>query len=116
MVIVSLLVLGSFIIGIIVYLATGMKRFRSEDSFIGGEKMQESTGYPTTEFYKTIGEFGFFAWIYKKAEAKWFDIYDLLKNFVLWVSHRLSVAHGGILPAYVLWVFAGLIIMLLIMI
>jgi multicomponent Na+:H+ antiporter subunit A len=113
---VSLLVLLSFIIGIIVYLATGMKRFRSEDSFIGGEKMQEATAYPTTEFYKTIGEFGFFAWIYKKAEAKWFDIYDLAKNFVLWLSHRLSLAHGGILPAYVLWVFAGLIIMLLIMI
>ena len=113
---VSFLVLISIILGIIVYLATNIKKFRSEDSFIGGEKIQEQTGYPTPEFYKTVTEFRFFSWIYKKAEEKWFDIYDLSKRFVLWVSHQLSEAHTGVLPGYILWVFAGLIIMLLIMI
>ncbi len=113
---VSLLVLISIILGIIVYLASGLKKFRREDSFIGGEKIQDMTAYPTTGFYKTIGEFGFFAWMYKKAEAKWFDIYDLSKQLVLWFSHKLSLAHEGVLPTYVIWVFAGLIIMLLIMI
>ena len=78
--------------------------------------MQELTGYPTPEFYKTIEEFRFFAWVYKKAEEKWFDIYDLLKKFVLWFSHQLSEAHTGVLTGYVIWVFAGLIILLLIMI
>ena len=53
--------------------------------------------------------------MYKKAEEKWFDIYDVSKQFVLWFSHQLSRAHTGVLPAYVIWVFAGLIIMLLIM-
>jgi formate hydrogenlyase subunit 3/multisubunit Na+/H+ antiporter MnhD subunit len=113
---VSLLVLISIILGIIVYLAFNLKRFRTEDSFIGGEKIQDQTGYSTTEFYKTIGEFRFFSWIFKKAVERWFDIYDLLKNWVLWLSHQLSEAHTGILPVYVIWIFAGLIIMLLIMI
>jgi NADH:ubiquinone oxidoreductase subunit 5 (subunit L)/multisubunit Na+/H+ antiporter MnhA subunit len=113
---VSLLVLVSLILGLIIYLITGLKRFRTEDSFIGGEKIQDQTSYPTPEFYKTISEIGFFSWMYKKAEKKWFDIYDISKNFVLWVSHLFSEAHTGILPAYVIWVFAGLIIMLLIMI
>ena len=113
---VSILVLISIILGIVLYLATNIKKFRTEDSFIGGEKMQESTGYPTTEFYKTIGEFRFFSWIYKKAEDKWFDIYDISRQFVLWFSHKLSEAHTGVLPVYILWFFAGLIIMLLIMI
>jgi multicomponent Na+:H+ antiporter subunit A len=54
--------------------------------------------------------------MYKKAEEKWFDIYELSKQFVLWVSHQFSEAHTGVLPGYILWVFAGLIIMLLIMI
>lgn len=113
---VSLLVLISIVLGSIFYLATGIKKFRTADSFIGGEKIQESTGYPTTEFYKTIGEFRIAAWFYKKAEEKWFDIYDVSKKFVLWLSHSLSGAHSGVLPGYVLWAFAGLIIMLLIMI
>lgn len=113
---VSLLVLISIILGIIVYLASNLKKFRTEDSFIGGEKIQDQTSYSTPEFYKTIYEFRFFSWIYKKAEEKWFDIYDLSRQFVLWLSHQLSDAHTGVLPAYVIWVFAGVIIMLLIMI
>jgi len=54
--------------------------------------------------------------MYKKAEEKYFDIYDLSKRFVLWFSHQLSEAHTGVLSGYIIWVFAGLIIMLLIMI
>jgi formate hydrogenlyase subunit 3/multisubunit Na+/H+ antiporter MnhD subunit len=113
---VALLVIVSIIVGIILYLASNITKFRSEDSFIGGEKIQDRTGYSTTEFYKTILEFRLFSWIYSKAEEKWFDIYDLSRRFVLWLSHQLSEAHTGVLPGYVLWVFAGLIIMLLFMI
>ncbi len=113
---VSLLVITSLILGVILYLALNLKKFRREDSFIGGEKFQDRASYPTTEFYKTIVEFRFFSWIYRKAEEKWFDIYDLSKRFVLWVSHLFSEAHTGVLPGYIIWACAGLIIMLLIMI
>ena len=113
---VSLLVVVSIILGIILYLATNIKKFRRDDSFIGGEKIQEQTGYPTPEFYKTLTEFRFFSFIFKKAEEKRFDIYDLSKQFVLWLSHLFSEAHTGVLSGYILWIFAGLIIMLLIMI
>jgi len=113
---VSILVLISIILGALVYIALNIKKFRTEDSFIGGEKIQDQTGYPTSEFYKTFTEFGFLTWIYRKAGEKWFDVYDVSKRFILWLSHNFSGAHTGILPAYILWVFAGLIIMLLIMI
>jgi formate hydrogenlyase subunit 3/multisubunit Na+/H+ antiporter MnhD subunit len=113
---VSLLVLISIVLGIILYLVFNLKKFRTEDSFIGGEKIQDQTNYGTSEFYKTLGEFRFVSGLYKKAEEKWFDIYELSKRFVLWLSHQLSETHTGVLPGYVLWVFAGLIIMLLIMI
>ena len=113
---VSLLVVISLVLGLIFYLILNYKNFRREDSFIGGEKMQDQTGYPTTEFYKTLTEFSFLSGIYKKAEEKWFDIYDLSKRFVLWLSHIFSEAHTGVLPGYIIWVCAGLIIMLIIMI
>jgi formate hydrogenlyase subunit 3/multisubunit Na+/H+ antiporter MnhD subunit len=113
---VSLLVAVSIITGILVYLAAGMKKYRTEDSFIGGERIQDQTAYPTVEFYKTFMEFGFVSRIYRKAENKAFDIYNLSKKAVLWLSDRLSRAHTGVLPGYVLWICAGLVIMLLIMI
>jgi formate hydrogenlyase subunit 3/multisubunit Na+/H+ antiporter MnhD subunit len=113
---VSLLVLISIVLGLILYLSLNLKKFRTEDSFIGGEKIQDQTSYSTTEFYKTISEFGIFSRIYKKAEKRWFDIYEQSKHFVLWMSHQLSEAHTGVLPAYIIWVIAGLVVMLLIMI
>lgn len=113
---VSLLVLISLALGIIIYLATGIKKFRTDDSFIGGEKDQDETDYHAPEFYKTISEFRFFSWMYRKAGDRFFDIYDISKQFVLNISHMFSSAHTGVLPGYVIWACAGLIIMLLIMI
>ena len=113
---VSLLVLISIVLGLLIYLATGKKKFRTEENFIGGESMEKlGASYPAPEFYKTFTEFNLFSRIYKKAEGKAFDIYDLSKQAVLWLSGRLSNAHTGVLPGYVIWVCAGLIIMLLIM-
>jgi multicomponent Na+:H+ antiporter subunit A len=113
---VSLLVLISIILGIIIYFATSLKKFRREDSFIGGETFHDQTGFGTPEFYKTISQTGFFSRMYGKAENKSFDIYDQSKKFVLWLNHMLSEAHTGVLSGYVIWVCAALVIMLLIMI
>jgi len=113
---VSILVLISILLGIVIYLVSGLKRFRREDSFIGGERIQDQAAYPTPEYYKTISEMDFPAWMYDKAGKKWFDIYDLSRRFVLWLSRQFSLAHDGVLSGYALWVFAGLIILLLVMI
>jgi formate hydrogenlyase subunit 3/multisubunit Na+/H+ antiporter MnhD subunit len=112
---VSVLVLLSILLGIILYLLGNIKKMRTEDSYIGGEKMQGETSFATPEFYKTLSEFKILAWLYQKAEAKWFDLYDIVKKSTLWLSHQFSRAHTGLLPDYVLWVFAGLIIMLIIL-
>jgi NADH:ubiquinone oxidoreductase subunit 5 (subunit L)/multisubunit Na+/H+ antiporter MnhA subunit len=114
---VSLLVLISIVLGLLIYFATGKKKFRTEENFIGGENMEKmGASYPASEFYKTFTEFSLFSRIYKKAEEKAFDIYDLSNKAVLWLSGKLTSAHTGVLPEYLIWVCAGLIIMLLIMI
>ncbi len=112
--VVSVLILVSIALGLLVYLLTDLRAFRKEDSFIGGEIIQDQTSYSTPEFYKTILEFRILSSMFKKAEEKWFDIYDQSKRFVLRVSHIFSEAHTGVLSEYILWIFAGLIIMLLI--
>jgi formate hydrogenlyase subunit 3/multisubunit Na+/H+ antiporter MnhD subunit len=113
---VSLMVLVSIVAGVAVYFLLNIKKFRTEDSFIGGERMQDETAYPVTGFYNTIREFRLLSWFYSKADEKWFDVYDLSKKSVLWISHQFSAAHTGVLTAYVLWALAGLILMLLTMI
>ncbi len=113
---VSLLVLISIILGFLIYLATGRKKLRAEENFVGGESTEKlGASFPATEFYKTFTEFKLFSRIYERAEEKAFDIYDLSKKAVFWLSGGLSKAHTGVLTDYVIWVSAGLVIMLLIM-
>jgi hypothetical protein len=108
---VSLLILISILLGIVVYFAFTANRFRTDDSFIGGETKRDEADFAPTEFYETIKNSSFFKAFYKGAEKKWFDIYDLSKNVVLKISHLFSAAHDGILSNLAFWVLAGLIIM-----
>ena len=112
---VSLLVLASIVLGIILYLISGISKFRTADSFIGGEVWYEKTGFPLTGYYQTLREFKPLSWFYKKAGEGWFDLYDRSKQATLWFSRLLGDAHSGILPIYVIWILAGLVIMLFLM-
>jgi len=111
---VSILFLVSILLGGLIYLAGNMKRFRSEESFIGGEKAGPEHAYPVVEFYKTIREFGWLRYIYDKAEQKWFDLYELLKKITLGFSNWLSMAHTGTLTLYAVWILVGLVLMLVV--
>lgn len=113
---VSLLILISIIAGVLIYFAGNIRKIRVEDNFILGEKQISDTGFSALEYYKTISQAGFFAAIYRKAEKKWFDIYDVSKHVVLGFSKSLSAAHSGILPVYAIWILAGLLILMIIFI
>lgn len=113
---VGLLVLVSIALGILIYFLGNIKNFRTSDSFVGGEKMQEETSFSTLEFYKSFQEFKWLAFMYRKAKDKWFDLYDLTGKFFSWLGKLFSRAHTGVLHDYALWVFAGLVILLLLLI
>jgi len=113
--VVSMLILISIILGIVFYLMGNLKKFRTADSFIGGEKFHDKVGFSTLEYYKSLSEFSFINWIYRRAEQKWFDLYDLSKKFIFWLSSLFSKTHAGLLQDYAYWIFAGLIIMLFIL-
>jgi hypothetical protein len=102
------------VVGVIIYLAGNVKKFRTADNFIGGERDQAVTKVSVLDFYKTISQSSLFAPIYRAAEKKWFDIYDLGKGLVFWCSKLAGSAHTGILPFYVAWLVSGLVLLLLI--
>jgi formate hydrogenlyase subunit 3/multisubunit Na+/H+ antiporter MnhD subunit len=111
---VSVLILLSIVLGGGIYLAVSASRFRSEESFIGGEVAGPEHSYQVGEFYKTIREFKWLRYIYDRAEQHWFDLYELFKNITLGFSKWLSLAHTGTLTWYVVWIMAGLAIMLIV--
>jgi len=113
---VSILILVSIALGILIYFLGNIKNFRTSDSFIGGEKMQDETSFSTLEFYKSFQEFKWLAFMYRKAKDKWFDLYDLTRRFFSWLGGLFSKAHSGVLQDYALWVFAGLVILLFLLI
>lgn len=113
---VSILIIVSILIGYLIYLWGSLKKHRRSDSFIGGEKVQEETSYSSVEFYKTISNFKILAFFYKKAEEKWFDIYELCKKIFLAGNNIFSKAHNGLLPRYIVWYLLGIIILLIILI
>jgi formate hydrogenlyase subunit 3/multisubunit Na+/H+ antiporter MnhD subunit len=113
---VGIMVLVSIALGILIYFIGNIKNFRTSDSFVGGEKIQEETSFSTLEFYKSFQEFRWLAFMYQKAKDKWFDLYDLTGKFLSWLGRLFSRAHSGILHDYALWVFAGLVILLLLLI
>lgn len=113
---VAILILVSILLGILIYLIGNIKNFRTEDSFIGGEKSQDEAGFSVVEFYKTIRNYKLFSFIYELAEKKWFDIYDISKKVTLGFSGLLSRAHTGVLTSYVFWILVGLVLMLIILI
>jgi formate hydrogenlyase subunit 3/multisubunit Na+/H+ antiporter MnhD subunit len=112
---VAILVLVSIVLGVLIYLTGSIKKFRTLDSFIGGERDQEVTKVSVLDFYKTISQAPLFSSMYNGASRRWFDLYDVGKGIVLFLSRKAGGAHTGILPFYIAWLVTGLIILLVIM-
>ena len=113
---VSIMVLVSIVLGLLIYFLGNMKNVRTSDSFVGGEKIQDETSFSTLEFYKSLQEFKWLDRMYQKAKDRYFDLYDLSRKFISWLGGIFSRLHTGILHDYTLWVFAGLVILLLLLI
>lgn len=113
---VSIMVLVSIVLGLLIYFLGNIKNVRTSDSFVGGEKIQEETSFSTLEFYKSLQEFKWLDHLYQKAKDRYFDLYELSRKFISWLGGIFSRFHTGILHDYTLWVFTGLVILLLLLI
>lgn len=109
------LILISIVVGLLIYWIGNFKNFRTVDTYIGGETAGKNFDYPSTGFYGTIQNAPFFSVMYKAAEKRWFDVYNLTKSIVLSTGNALSRAQNGILTNYIIWLFAGLLILLIIL-
>jgi len=108
-----LLLIGLFAGGIIYFLGRPQS-IRESDIFVGGEILEKGHEVSGVDFYRTIQEMEPFKFIYQKAEKKLFDIYDMGKKLVFSLSQVFQDLHTGVLPTYLIWSLAGLVILIII--
>lgn len=96
-------------LGLVIYLFGNFKAFRRSSVYIGGGELDRDMRLSGTEFYNTIREYGILKFIYKLAEKKLFDIYELGRNSVLAFTKIFQYLHNGVLSTYVVWFLLGMI-------
>lgn len=111
------LILMGIAIGFIIYLIGNIKGVREDEPFVGGADVAKYKEMRVSgvEFYETIKSMPFLKWIYKKAEDKFFDIYDQGSRLTLFFTKMLKKIHNGILPSYLGWCLLGMIILIYIL-
>jgi len=103
------LLLAGIVIGLIVYLLGTVSKSRESDAFVGGENLVKHADMRTSgvDFYNTIKEIGVLKVIYKMAERKLFDIYELGAKLTLTFNSFLRYLHNGVLSTYLAWCLLG---------
>ncbi len=109
----GILLLAGIAIGFIIYLLGSAVKTREAQIFVGGEILSDVPQMRVSgvEFYNTIKEIGILKIIYRLAEKKAFDIYELLKKFCFIFTRILRFIHTGILTTYLIWILLGMIIL-----
>jgi len=109
----AFLIVITLVLGLLVFGIGRLKKMRLTPTYLGGEEPDLADYRPTgSAFYETVREMGFIGTIYRLAEKKLFDLYELGKGFTLTISAGLRKMHSGILPNYLSWVLVGLVILL----
>jgi NADH:ubiquinone oxidoreductase subunit 5 (subunit L)/multisubunit Na+/H+ antiporter MnhA subunit len=111
----TLLILLGVLIGFIIYLAGTFKTRRTSPTYIGGEIIGEDVRVTGVDFYETVESMGFFSTIYRWAMKRAFDAYDVGRLISFYFIRGLKALHSGVLPEYLTWVLAGLLVLIVIL-
>lgn len=118
--------LGAIVIGAMTYFLVGLKKSSERKPvFLGGENAEtidEEKYFPylesidfsihPTEIYNSVRKAGLTNWLYEAEERRFLDPYVTTSWIGRAVTRAFRLAHNGILSRYLVWVFAGLIVIL----
>ncbi len=107
------LILAGIAIGFAIYLLGLAVRTRQTEIFVGGETLKDNPDMRIsgTEFYNTIRDMPVLRYIYKLAERKVFDIYEVGVKLTFAFNRMLRYIHNGVLSTYLSWCLLGMIIL-----
>jgi formate hydrogenlyase subunit 3/multisubunit Na+/H+ antiporter MnhD subunit len=101
----------AFLLGILVYGLTAKVRY--DEVYVGGMPALEKFRISGIGFYNEVRNFTLLKNIYNAAEKKYFDLYELGKEFTFAFSGLFQKAHPGQLQLYMLYLMVGALIMIL---
>ncbi len=120
----TVMLVTGFVAGLVLYGLSTARRVRVCKTYIGGEQLDatyltgekdgaerdvEITG---VDFYETVQNIAPLRTIYRLAAQKAFDIYDVGIRVIFYFVENLRKAHAGLLPVYLTWVLAGLLVLM----
>jgi NADH:ubiquinone oxidoreductase subunit 5 (subunit L)/multisubunit Na+/H+ antiporter MnhA subunit len=109
----TVLLLTALAGGVVIYALGAMGAVREDEAYVGGERAPLGAfHFSGVEFYRTVSRLPTLEDLYKYAEARWYDLYDLGQRFVGWVGVPLKAFHSGVLLTYVAWCVLGLVALL----
>jgi len=111
----TLFIIIGIVIGLIIYLAGRLKATRSDSMYVGGEILSDDVRMTGTDFYNTVSDMGFFRQIYAAAAKRAFDTYDIGRKFSFYFIRGFRAIHTGILPHYLSWMLAGILVLVIIL-
>jgi len=116
----AIMLFAAFVLGLLVYLLSNVRKMRACETYVGGERMSEacmssnSSGAVTSDvevtgvnFYRTVEDVAPFNRIYAAARAKLFDLYDVGTSAIFYFVEALRKVHDGKLPSYLTWLLVG---------
>jgi len=106
----TFLILVGIIIGVIIYYFGTIAKVKEAPSFVGGEILKDHPDMRVsgTEFYNTIQDIGLLRTLYKLAERKMFDLYEVGGKITFGFTNILRYIHNGVLPSYLAWCLLGM--------
>jgi len=109
----TVLVVLGILFGSIIYLLGKASGTRRAEIFVGGEVLADipEMRVSGTGFYNSIQEIGILKFIYKLAEKKLFDIYEVGTKITLGFNAVLRYIHNGVLSTYLAWCLLGMLIL-----
>ncbi|MDA3793003.1 MAG: complex I subunit 5 family protein [Elusimicrobia bacterium] len=107
----ALLIFGAGF-ALLAYVVFKVSGYRISEPYIGGEKITPAMRVSGVEFYTTIESIRPFKKIYNFARKGYFDIYELLKEFVFYWIKLLRWIHDGVITTYILWVIIGTVVLM----
>ncbi|HOL65978.1 MAG TPA: proton-conducting transporter membrane subunit [bacterium] len=105
------IVWGLFL-GILIFFLSLLSKKRYAAVFVGGEKLSQQMHVSGTEFYQGVKQLPFLRRMYAGAEKRVFDVYEVGKQIVGYVTELFRAAHSGVLGAYLSWLLFGLLVVL----
>jgi formate hydrogenlyase subunit 3/multisubunit Na+/H+ antiporter MnhD subunit len=111
----TLFIIVGVFIGLIIYLAGTLRTARTSSMYVGGELLTTDERVTGTDFYNTVSDMGFLSQIYRSAEKRAFDTYEIGRRVSFYFIRGFRAIHSGVLPEYLTWTLAGLLVLVVLL-